>query len=362
VGANLAQAMLDYRHALSLNPRIGQAWADLADCYDQMGNYAEAEKAFLNAFIVHRYSPSIRWQAGNFYLRRGNLSKMYECFKMSCEYDPQKLAIAMDVSWKIDSEHEQILQKLIPDTLTANLSYLEFLVSRNELTLAAPVWQRFMKSIVPETVELKPACSFSYIDRLISHNHVDEALKVWIDILRKTHSDIEEGHRLLTDIPENLIWNGSFENEFLNGGFDWRNPERSAVKLSIDTTNRMQGLKSLKATFQSENFSYAFLSQIVPVPEAGSYQLDFCLRAEGLTTDQLPYLALQSYPETTGIYATSSNVPSATEWRKVTIPFTVKPGCNAILLQFQRNQSAKFDNALKGTLWLDGFSLRKVGE
>jgi hypothetical protein len=219
-----------------------------------------------------------------------------------------------------------------------------------------------MKSAIPETVDLKPSSSFAYIDKLISQNHVGEAHTVWRDILRKTHSDFEEGHTLEPDARKNLIWNGSFENEPLNGGFDWRSPELSAVKLSIDTTNRMQGLKSMKAAFQSENFSYAFLSQIVPIPEAGSYQLDFCLRSEGLTTDRLPYLSLQGYPEAACAYAAGNFVPSTTEWRKVSIPFSVKPGCKAILLQFQRNQSAKFDNALKGTLWLDGFSLQKIGE
>jgi hypothetical protein len=366
VGAEIVKAARDYEQALSLNSRLGEAWADLADCYDQMGNYLQAESAFEKAFAVHRYSPLIRWQAGNFYLRRGNLSKMYECFKLASEYDPQKLAIATEVSWKSDSDHKRILQNLVPDALTANLSYLQFLVARDELDIAVPVWRRLIKNPIPDGTELKPSSSFSYIDHLIVRNRIPEAQNVWIDILRKTHTGVQEsrlahkpGQRATGD-PEIPIWNASFENEIMNGGFDWRTPDRSAVKFSIDTSNRMHGLKSLQAKFQEENFSYDFLSQIVPVTESGSYQLDFYLRTDGLTTDQLPYLVIQGYPDAVGTYARSGFFPATAEWSKVSVPFTVKPGYKAIILRLQRDQSAKFDNAIRGRLWLDDFKLLKL--
>ena len=361
-----AKAANDYRKALSINPRLAEAWTDLSDCYVQMGRFDEAEAAIEKAIVVRRYSPLIRWQAGNFYLRRQNLPKMYECFKLASEYDEQKLNIAIDVSWKIDPDHERIVDKLIPDNLNANLRYLGFLVARDQLDLASPVWRRFMNNPIPAGVELAPSAAFSYIDKLLARENVDEALGIWDDILRKARSGLSDnrktafmpGSRLKN--TENLIWNGSFENEILRGGFDWRYNDTPTVQYRIDTANRMQGLKSLRLTFQEENVASGFLYQIVPVPEPGSYQMDVFLRTDGLTTDQLPFLSVQGYPNASGASARSDFFKPSAEWSKLSLPFDVQPRCKAIMVLLLRNKSSKFDNAIKGSLWLDGFSLRKV--
>jgi len=354
-----ARAVEDYTKALSLNPRLGEAWADLADCYDQQGRYAEAEASFEKAFAVRRYSPLLRWKAGNFYLRRLNLPKMYECFKLACEFDPQKLQIAMDVSWKIDSQHDQLLQKLIPDTLDANLSYLQFLMARDEVELAAPVWKRFIKSTIPAGTELRPAAAFSYIDRLLARKRVSEALGVWDDILHKTQSGLSDPRRSIKD-PENLVWNGSFEHEMLRGGFDWRHQEGPSIQFRVDTTNRMKGLKSLHVTFKGENIGASFLYQIVPILEAGAHQLDLFLRTKDLTTDQTPFVLIRGYPDGAAVSVRSDCFPPSSEWSKISIPFAADSGCKAILLALHRNRSSKFDNAIKGELWIDSVVLRRV--
>jgi hypothetical protein len=357
--ANPSLAAEDYIKALSLNPRLGEAWADLADCYDQQGRYAEAEAAFEKAFAVRRFSPLIRWKAGNFYLRRLNLPRMYECFKLACEFDPQKLDIAMDVSWKIDSEQDQILQKLIPDTLDANLRYLQFLMARDAVELAAPVWKRFIKNTIPAGAELRPAAAFSYIDRLLGRKRIPEALRVWDDILRKTQFGLSDARGSAKD-PENLVWNGSFENEILRGGFDWRSQEGPSIQFRVDTTNRMEGLKSLHVQFEGENIGASFLYQIVPIFEAGAHQLDLFLRTKDLTTDQTPFVLIQGYPDGAAVSVRSDGFPPSSEWSKISVPFAVDSGCKAIVLALHRNRSSKFDNAIKGELWIDGVVLRRV--
>lgn len=85
---DLSQAISDYRMALSLNPRLSQAWVDLADCYERTERYGDAEAALNNALSTHTYSPVTRWQAGNFFLRRGNLPRMYDSFKTAVSTIP----------------------------------------------------------------------------------------------------------------------------------------------------------------------------------------------------------------------------------------------------------------------------------
>jgi tetratricopeptide (TPR) repeat protein len=351
-------ALQDYQTALNLNPRIGQAWVDLADVYERLGKLTEAEAALAKAFKVHAYSPLIRWQAGNFYLRRGNLPKMYECFKIACQYDVAKMRIATELAWKIDPDHTQILQKLVPDILPANMDYMDFLVSKDELDLVYPVWQRCLKNEIPPDYELKPSSAFNYINHLLARNLVNEALQVWDEILRKTGSDLSDNRWKGADVGQNLVWNGSFENEILRGGLDWRYRDVPELKFQIDIENRMDGLKSLRVDFGNANISTENLNQIVPIMSPGSYVLDFHIQTKELTTDQMPYLSVQGYPNPSCASAQSSFFPSTTSWIKLSFPFTAKEGCKAVRLSLMRNSSTKIDNRIKGSLWLDGIAIR----
>jgi tetratricopeptide (TPR) repeat protein len=365
LNSSTIQAAADYNKALSLNPYLGQAWVDLSDCYDRAGRFEEAEAALEKAVLVHRFSPLIRWQAGNFYLRRSNLPKMYECFRLACQYDIGKLGIAMETAWKIDLNRADILNKLVPDNLPSNMMYLAFLVSKDQLDLAQPAWNRCLANPIRGNYEFQPSSVFGYLDRLLSLNRVSEALQVWDNSLRKAQLGLVD-FRQQNNAPNseqsnsgNMVWNGSFENEILQGGFDWRYPVTPEVSFQIDSGDRMDNLKSLHATFGDANISSIFLSQIVPLTGPGRYQLNFYLKTKDLTTDQLPYLSIDGFPDAALASARSDFFPATTSWSIVSVPFIANHGCKAVKLSLQRNRSAKFDNQIKGTLWLDGFVLRK---
>jgi tetratricopeptide (TPR) repeat protein len=362
---NISEVARNYEHALSLNPRLSQAWVDLSDCYERMGRVKEAEKALKQAISTHRYSPLVQWQAGNFYLRQGNLPRMYECFKLAGQYESDKLGIAIETAWKMDSDHKGMLEKLIPDQYAANMTYLNFLISRDELDLARVTWQRSLKNAIPANQPFQIASVFRYIDRLLAKNLTIEALQVWDTALRKTRSGltdtrIYEYHSGKPEsVSQNMIWNGSFENEILLGGFDWRyDPNLNGVRFHVDSGNRIDKLKSLQVIFGDVNISSNFLTQIIPVKKAGRYRLEFLLRTEGLTTDQMPYLQIAGYPDSTGASGRSDFFPPSTSWSKLAFVFEVKHGCSAVQLSLCRDQSLKFDNQIKGSLWMDGFILK----
>jgi tetratricopeptide (TPR) repeat protein len=364
---NIPGAISDYQTALAMNPRLSQAWVDLADCYERTGDEDAAEAALERAFETRAYSSVIRWQAGNFFLRRGKSGKMYECFKKASEFDKSKLGIAIEIAWKADSDHRELLQKLIPDDIQSNLDYLAFLLGKNELDLARPVWRRCLQNELPDGFSFKAPMANDYIDRLQSKNRIAEALQIWDEALTKagfTPPDTRraaESNKGNSQKPVNLVWNGSFESEMIRGGFDWRYPADSPeTQFLIDLGNRVEGLKSLCIKFGGANLSFAHLRQIVPVFEPGTYCMDFYLRADGLTTDQTPYLFIQGFPDASGAAARSEKFPATSAWSKVSVPFNVKEGCKAIELILRRDPSSKFDNKLKGSLWLDGIAIYRT--
>jgi len=361
---NIAQALNDYRQALALNPRLSQAWVDLADVYERMGKLSEAEAALEKAFETRPYSPLIRWQAGNFFLRRDNLPKMYECFKLASQYDIEKLGIAIELAWKVDPDHAGILEKLVPDSLPCNLRFLAFLVARDELDLAHPAWRRCMRNEIPSDFEFKPSAAFRYIDCLLLKNRAMEAMQIWDEALRKARVGLSDARmktaadgRQPAESPE-LVWNGSFENDILQGGFDWRYQNSPAVQFSIDAGIRVDNLKSLRVTFNGANLSSDFLNQIIPVLVSGSYLLSCFLKTEGLTTDQMPFILVRGYPDASAVTTRSAPFPATTDWVKLSIPFAVAEGRRAVQIALRRDKSSKFDNQIRGSFWLDGISIR----
>jgi hypothetical protein len=194
--------------------------------------------------------------------------------------------------------------------------------------------------------------AFPYIDRLLAKSRFSEAQQVWDDALRK--SGVTQKSR-----SNNLIWNGSFESEILQGGFDWSYPDTPEVRYRIDSGNRMDQLKSLRLTFADANISSWLLSQVVPLPAAGAYRLDFYVRTEQLTTDQLPYIIIQGYPDPAGISTPNRFMPSSAEWSRIAVPFVAGESCHAVQVILRRDKSLKFDNQIKGSMWLDGFAISR---
>jgi hypothetical protein len=359
-------AINDYSQALHLNPRNGQAWLDLADCYERIRESDKAEKALQNALRVWTYSPQIRWQAGNFYLMRGNLDKMYECFKMASEYDLGKLGIAIQMAWKADPDHKAIYGKLIPDQLPHRLAYFDFLVSQDELDLARTAWEGSLASPVPASFVFKVSIVFFYLDRLLAQNRVEDALQAWREALRKSGSDLTDnrvdmaGAHAQPGLGENLVWNGSFENEILRGGWDWRFPDSQEFELRTDLEDPMDELRSLRLSFAGTNINLSHLSQIVPTPVPGAYQLEFYAKTNGLTTDRRPFIMVQGFPNPQSADARTDMFPESSSWKKYSVQFTVKAGGKAVRLLLRRELSQKLDSKMKGMLWLDKFSVRRL--
>jgi tetratricopeptide (TPR) repeat protein len=340
---------------------------DLADSYELTGEHDRAEEALQMGLRVRTYSPLMLWQAGNFYLMRNNLPRMYQCFKMACDYDPDKLPRAIRIAWTVDPDRAGIHERLIPNKLQARLMYLDFLVSQDELDLARPVWEASLRDSIPPRFDYKVNCAFAYIDRLLARNRIDEALQVWNEALEKaglSFADQRLSRREKSLQPAgdnvNLVWNGSFERVPLGGGFDWHYSDAPGVQFAIDLVTPLEGLKSLKITFGSANLNLSQLWQIVPVPRAGAYQLEYSIKTQGLTTDQRPFFELAGYPQTNGVSARTEPFPPSSGWRNFELPFTVTEGTKAILLTLRRQPSNKFDNELQGTLWLDNISVRPV--
>jgi tetratricopeptide (TPR) repeat protein len=362
---NVPVAIADYERALQLNPRIGKAWLDLSDAYEKTGLLQKAESALQNAMRVYAFSPSVRWQAGNFYLIRGDLQRMYECFKMASEYDIEKLNSALQLVWEIDPDSARIERDLIPQNLPSYLLYLNFLISHDELDLAKAVWEKSLRMPIPDRFQYRASSAFGLIDHLLMKNRIEEAVHVWQQDLQKEevkgiHSNFESIKQSIQS-ETNLIWNGSFEEEILNGGFDWRLFEIPEVEVQTVLNESFDGLKCLRIRFSSSNVAYFHLRQALPILNPGIYRFEYCAKTIDLTSDQRPYFALRAFPENGTTYFHTEMLPANSSWQKYSYEFRVEPETKALQLVLIRDLSTKLGNQIQGTLWLDSGSIGAIG-
>ena len=61
--------------------------------------------------------------------------------------------------------------------------------------------------------------------------------------------------------PDNLIVNGDFGLDILNGGFDWTYQTQPGVKLLLDASDFREGERSLSITFEGPGISDAGIRQ-----------------------------------------------------------------------------------------------------
>ena len=155
--------------------------------------------------------------------------------------------------------------------------------------------------------------------------------------------------------PGNLMVNGDFSLNVLNGGFDWQYHQSKEVALALDPTQSHGGHRSLLITFDAQKINDAGIAQLVPVQPSTTYDFSAYFKAGDIQGAGGPRFALQDlYTETT--YFASDELKDADFWKEVGGSFTTGADTKLLLLRIRREPPGM---PIKGKLWID--SVRLVG-
>jgi hypothetical protein len=265
------------------------------------------------------------------------------------QYDGNVFALA----WKATSDAGKILQELIPERVTTEFSYLNFLVSRRQLNEAQAVWKRIVAGREP----FSPVQCSPYIDNLIGAQRADEAYQVWTDLQKK-------GLIRYASLPseQNLISNGDFEDELLNMGFAWRIAPVEGVYTGLDTSTYHSPSHALFVQFPGkQNLQYQQVFQYVKVSPGQSYRLQAFMKTEGITTDSGPRLEVADAYNAAALDKFTDDLTGSTEgWTSLLLDFSTGPKTELIIVYLSRLPSKKLDNLISGKVWLDDVRLTPV--
>ncbi len=343
---NLVKAIDYYNESLRLSPLQGGCWLDLAKAYQIAGRTREAGYAIERAVTLIPKNPAVSWEAGIFYLMNGEKEKAIKSFKNFLLIKPEQQKEIYELLWQIPIDSKYLLKKLIPQSYHYYKEYLLYLITTDRMNETKELWE------ILKTFKIEDEVVLRYTDYLISKKNYEDASDLWQDYISEKFAKEE-----IKEIS--YLWNGSFEHEVLNGGFDWKVNETEGVDVFIDEDIHLFGNRSLGVVFDgNHNPDITIACQVVRVDPGCTYSLRGYIKTESLTTTNGVFLLAEGH-NCQGLSEKSEVITGTNFWKEVGFDFKVPDGCNAISVKVRREKSYKLDNKIVGNAWIDAISLTK---
>jgi hypothetical protein len=336
------EAVQAYRAAVGLNPHQSRYWLDLAAAYQLLGNLQEQTDALEHALKADPTTPDVAWEAANFYLIQGETEKAMREFRVVLANDLPMVSTALQLCWRINPDVDALLNGVVPANQQVYFAFLDLLMAKKETAGAAKVWAQLSQSHQP----LGAGHVFDYIRYLVGQREVDQAGLVWRQAATRC------GLAAYQQSPGNLVVNGDFSLDVLNGGFDWLYHKSPDVALALDPTQFHTGHRSLSIVFNSRGIEDAGIRQLVLVQPNATYEFSANFKTEDLQGAGGPRFALQDLFDGTTYFA-SDELKDAGFWKPVSGGFTTGPQTKLLVLRVQRVPPG----AIRGKLWIDGVRL-----
>jgi tetratricopeptide (TPR) repeat protein len=330
-----------------LNPYEARYWLELAGAYQVAGRIGEQAQSVEQAVQADPTTPHVAWEAANLFLVLGDLTKALHYFRVVLANDSDAVDSALQLCWRASGNTNQIVDQALPRRPDLYLSFLRLLVSKQQVAPAEITWDRLIGLHQTFPTEL----AFPYFQLLIAKQEVAAAKTAWLQL-----TQIDGALQRYLPSAENLIVNGGFEENLLNGGFDWWYESKSHVGLAIDTSVFHNGTRSLAVTFDGQSASEAGISQFIPVKPDTDYEFSADSRSEDIESASGPRFAIAD-AYTNSSYVLTDDVLGTNPWRLQQARFHTGPNTNLLLLTIIRQPAGPL---IRGKLWID--DLRLVGK
>lgn len=338
------QAAIRYlQKATEINPRSADLWMELADAYVSSGDPAHALEAFEKAQASYPMSAEVAWRYGSFLLYQGKPADGNAEIHRAIAIDPSLTRSALAECWRSDPNISSILDMVLPSKPEYYESAIDFFLSQRLPDPALAVWNRQRELRLP--LELSEAIPL--VDVLIELDRVEEAQQIWRDavqIASRTGDSVNTA---------SLIFNGWFEHEVMNGGFDWREAPSGGAHIALDERVVHAGSRSLRIQFDgTENIDFQHLFQYVPVVPGARYHFSAFLRTEGISTDRGVCFEILDPRHPSQVQVRTPEVRGTNSWTQVQTDLVAGSETHLLKIILRRLPSWKFDSKIIGTTWV----------
>ena len=336
-------AVEPYRAAVQLDSHSARYWFDLASAYQVLGDVSNQTLALEHAIEADPTTPDVAWEAANFYLVQGEEAKALREFRVVLENEPTLADPAIQFCWRINPDVDALLRNVVPARSEAYLAFLTLLMQKQETAATAKVWAALVAT--PQTFELRYV--FAYLEYLFNHKDVDQARLVWQQAAPRF------GLSGYLPSGRNLIVNGDFSLDVLNGGFDWQYQKQQSVTLTLDPSDFHGGHRSLLIAFDGPAVNDAGIRQFIAVQPNTLYEFSAYYKNGEFEGAGGPHLTIQD-AYTQAILYDSDELKEAGFWKSATGEFTTGADTRLLVLHVRRLPEG---SPIRGKLWVDDFRL-----
>jgi hypothetical protein len=346
VARDPAAAIEPYRAAVQLNPHSARYWFDLASAYQVLGDVSNQTWALERAIDADPTTPDVAWEAANFFLVQGDNEKALREFHVVLESEPSMANLAIQFCWRINPDVDMLLRDVVPAQSPAYLAFLDLLMTKQETAATAKVWDKLIATS-PTSQPFELRYVYEYLLYLLNHKDVDQARRVWQQAAPRF------GLSAYLPTRNNLIVNGDFNLDVLNGGFDWQYQKQQSVTLTLDPSDFHGGHRSLLITFDGPGVTDAGIRQFIAVQPDTTYQFSAYYKNGEIEGAGGPHFTIQD-AYTQAVLYDSDELKEAGFWKSATGEFTTAGDCKLLVLHVRRLPEG---SPIRGKLWVDDFRL-----
>ena len=342
-----AQAITYLAAAVRGNPTDGPTYAAIARLKEQAGELAEAEQAMQAAAQMAPRRVDVQLEAARFWFRRGDIARAMK---------------HMDVVLTFGgSLREQIfpdLLKLAEDPATREIAHAKLLKQR------ITWWPQFFNHAAAKATSVETLRALfqmqadgpnavtteglrAYLQRLQRENLWIESYLVWLNNLRKDQLNVIGN-----------LFNGGFEEEISNLGFDWIITPASQVVVDTAPTYGATGHKALRVVFRGPRIQFQHVHQYMML-DPGTYVLHGRVRPDNIETSEGIQWSIYCVGNAKAT-AHSERFTGTDHWQHFTAQFQVPAqGCTVQMLRLELAGRSALDYEAKGAIWFDDLSIAR---
>lgn len=337
------QAGVHLERAARINPHSAHIWLMLANAYEVLGDDARRGAAVREAIAAEPKNTAVQWEAANLFLPT-DLDRSLQLLRGVVQNDPKYATAAMQVAYRASGQNVEKAMLAIPLETASRVLFMHWLINRGDWGAADHVWPTVLRA----PGDLQARDIFFYIDSLIGRHRAEQARAAWLSL-----ADRDPSLRAQLQ-PGNLVFNGDFEGDLLNGGFGWRYTPTTGVTASLDTSTFHGGTRSLALQIDGENLQDLGFRQYVRL-EPGRYHLSAWFHAEELEAAHGVRFVIEDAYSHTQVFLSEEELGSFA-WREFDADFTVRANTELATIALVRSPS---DGLIRGKLWLDDLRIEK---
>ncbi len=349
---DLSEATRYFQRAVAISPGTARYWLDLSAAYEAGGDIGRARHALESARDAYPASADVWWNSGNFLLRQGQYDQGLAQIRQAILRDPKLLPQAITRGWRATQDVNELLDQMLPPDLDAYFQTLDFLASIQAPDPALVVWKRLLTLGRPFPISR----AFPVLDGLIRQDRATDARNMWRDALAEAGLPNGEPG------DHSVVWDGSFDRDFPNGGFGWRADPIPGISADFDTNTFHSPPRSLRMDFGgAANLDLWEPFQYVPVEPNRSYHFRASLRTEAISTESGVRFYVFDPHHSGAVDLLTPGLTGTHEWTLQEVDIATGPETHILEIVLRRLPSRLFENRLSGTAWVDDVSLIPAG-